>query len=265
MNNGKTIKFKAKILTYISECIMSAFDVYMEKIQSMLKIIQEKERENIFKASEIIAESLAKGGVLHVFGSSHSSLIAQEIFYRAGGLVPVNLIFELPLSLESATTSTWFERLEGYAKRILDKYQLAPNEVILIISTSGRNPVPIEMAMEAKKRGLKVIALTSLKYSKAVESRHSSGKKLFEIADIVIDNQTVPGDAIVEIEGVPPKVGPTSAVIGCAILHALIIRVVELLVEKEISPPIWVAANMPGGDEINAKYIEKYRARIRYL
>lgn len=244
---------------------MSSFDTYLETIQDMIKRFQEKERKNIFKAAEMIADSLAQGRVLHLFGSSHSLLIVEEIFYRAGGLVPINLISESPLTLESATKSTWFERLEGYAKRILDGYQIASGEIILIVSTSGRNPVPVEMALEAKKRGLRVIALTSLTYSKAVKSRHSSGKKLFEIADIVIDNGTIPGDAVLNIKGLPHKVGPTSGVMGCAILQALIARVVEILVEKGIKPPIWVAANMPGGDEANAKYIEKYRIRIKHL
>jgi uncharacterized phosphosugar-binding protein len=243
----------------------SGFDFYLEKIQSMIKEVQEKGRENIFKAAEVIAESLAKGGVLHVFGSSHSLILAEEIFYRAGGLASINLISAPGLRVEDGRVSTWLERQEGYAAQILDRYQTAPGEVMLIISTSGRNPVPIEMAIEAKKKGLNVIALTSLTYSKAVESRHSSGKKLFEVADTVIDNPTIPGDAVVEIEGVPNRVGPTSTVVGCAILQALAVRVVEIMAKKGLEPPVWLAANVPGGDEANVKYINKYRTKIRHL
>lgn len=243
----------------------SGFDLYLEKVQAMIKEIQEKERENISKAAEMIAGSLAKEGVLHIFGSSHSLILAEEIFYRAGGLASIDLISAPGMRVEDGRVSTWHERQEGYATQILDRYQITPGEVILVISTSGRNPVPIEMALEAKKRGLNVIALTSLTYSKAVESRHSSGKKLFEIADIVLDNLTIPGDAVVEIEGVPNKVGPTSTVVGCAILQALVVRVVEIMAEKGLESPVWLAANVPRGDEANAKYINKYKARIKHL
>jgi uncharacterized phosphosugar-binding protein len=244
----------------------SNYDLYLERVQSLIKEVQEKERENIFKAAEMIAESLARGELLHVFGCAHSALLAQEIFYRTAGLVQLDLISALPLILiESATDSTWFERLEGYAARILDKHPITPGEIMLIISTSGRNSVVVEMALEAKKRGLKVIALTSLAYSNAVKSRHSSGKKLFELADIVIDNHTIPGDAIIEIRGVSTKVGPTSLVVGSAILHALIVRVIEIMVEKGLQPLLWHAANMPGGDEYNTKYIKEYKAKIRHL
>ena len=243
----------------------SGFDFYLERVRSMIKEVQEGGRESIFKAAEVIAESLAKGKILHIFGSSHSLILAEEIFCRAGGLASIDLISAPGMRVEDGRVSTWHERQEGYATQILDRYQTALGEVMLIISTSGRNPVPIEMALEAKKRGLNVIALTSLTYSKAVESRHSSGKKLFEVADIVIDNGAIPGDAVVEIEGVPNKVGPTSAVVGCAILQALIVRVVEIMAEKGLEPPVWLASNVPGGDEANAKYINKYKARIRHL
>lgn len=110
-----------------------------------------------------------------------------------------------------------------------------------------------------------MIALTSLKYSKSVESRHSSGRKLYEIADVVIDNKTIPGDAVVKIKGAANKVGPTSAAVGCAILHVLTVKVVEIMIKKGLEPPIWLAANVPGGDEANAKYFEKYKTKIRYL
>ncbi|MBA7619525.1 hypothetical protein ES703_26864 [subsurface metagenome] len=243
----------------------SGFDFYLEEVRSMIKEAQERERENIFKAAEMIAESLANGGVLHAFGSSHSLILVKEIFYRAGGLAPINLISASGMRVEDGIASTWLERQEGYATRVLDKYQTTPGEVMLIVSTSGRNAVPIEMALEAKKRGLKLIALTSLTYSKSVESRHSSGKKLFEVADIVIDNGAIPGDAIVKVEGVPHKVGPASCVVGCAILQALVVRVVEIMAEKGLEPPVWLAANVPGGDEANTKYFNRYRARIRHL
>jgi len=213
----------------------------------------------------MIADCIAAGGLLHVFGCGHSQILAEEILYRAGGLVPVNAMLELPLSLQEASKSTFFERLEGYAKVIFDSYQTSPGEVIIIISTSGRNAVPVEMAMAANERGLKVVSLTSLAYSQGVNSRHPSGKKLYELDDVVLNNGAILGDAAIEVAGVSYKVGPTSAVVGIAILWALVVEVVNILVERGVEPPIWLAANVPGSDDVVADYIQEYRHRIKHL
>lgn len=238
---------------------------YLQGVQDKVQRVLNEEQGNIEKAADVISDSLNKGDLLHVFGSSHSLLLAKEIFYRAGGLVPIDLISEPPLTCENATQSTFFERFEGYAEEVLDKYPLKENEVFIDISTSGRNAVPIEMALGAKDRGLDVVAVTSLEYTKNVKSRHSSEKKLYEIADVVIDNKTESGDAIVEVEGVPNKMGPTSAAVGAAILHSLTIEVAEKMAEKGEEPPVWLAANVPGGDEANKEYISKFKQKIRHL
>jgi len=137
-----------------------------------------------------------------------------------------------------ATLSYEAERLEGYAKHILDYYNVSRKDILIIISNSGRNAVPIEMAMEAKKKGIKVVAITSLDYSKRVPSRHSSGKKLYEIADIVIDNCCPLGEGLVNVEGVPFKVGPSSTVTGTAIINAIMVQAAQNMVEKGVEPPV---------------------------
>lgn len=238
---------------------------YLDTTITKLQRVKETQLEAIQEAADMIADCIAAGGLLHVFGCGHSQILAEEIFYRAGGLVPINAMLELPLSLQEASKSTFFERLEGYARVIFDNYQTSPREVIIIISTSGRNAVPVEMAMAAKERGLKVISLTSLAYSQGVDSRHPSGKKLYELADIVLDNGAILGDAAIEVAGVPYKVGPTSAVVGIAILWALVIEVVNMLVERGVEPPVWLAANVPGGDDVVAEYMREYRHRIKHL
>ncbi|MGQ9494125.1 MAG: sugar isomerase domain-containing protein [Anaerolineae bacterium] len=243
-----------------------AFELYLDKIQVMLQDVREKQRLNILKAAEIIAQSVAQDGILHVFGTSHSQLLAQEIFYRAGCLVPTNVMVEPMLGLRKASENCyWYERQEAYGKIVFDSYRIEPGDVILVISTSGRNEVPVEVALQAKKRGLKVIALISQSYSASVEARHSSGKKLSHIADVVLDNGAVFGDAAIELEGISHKVGPTSGVIGAAILQALVVQVIQMLAEMGMEPPIWVSVNMPGGAEINAKHLEKYKGRIKHL
>lgn len=238
---------------------------YFDTTIAELQRAKETQLEEIQEAAAMIADCIAADGLLHVFGCGHSQILAEEILYRAGGLVPVNAMLELPLSLQEASKSTFFERLEGYAKVIFDSYQTSPGEVIIIISTSGRNAVPVEMAMAAKERGLKVVSLTSLAYSQGVNSRHPSGKKLYELADVVLDNGAILGDAAIEVAGVPYKVGPTSAVVGIAILWALVVEVVNILVERGVEPPIWLAANVPGGDDVVADYIQEYRHRIKHL
>lgn len=123
----------------------------------------------------------------------------------------------------------------------------------------------VEVALQAKKRGLKVIALVSLPYCASVEARHSSGQKLPDIADAVLDNGAVLGEAAIELEGIPYRVGATSGVIGAAILQALVVQVAETLAERNVEPPIWVSINLPGGTEINAKYLERYKGRVKHL
>jgi len=242
------------------------FELYLDRIQDIINDIREKQASNLLEAAEMIAASLGQGGVLHVFGTSHSQLLAQEIFYRAGCLAPTNAIIEPALGLRKASENCyWYERQEAYGKVVFDAYHMEPGDVIVVISTSGRNEVPVEVALQVKKRGLKVIALLSLPYSSHVEARHSSGKKLSDVADVILDNRATLGDAAIELEGIPCKVGPTSGVIGAVILQALVVQVTEALASKGVQPPIWVSINLPRGTEINAEYLERYKDRIKHL
>jgi len=238
---------------------------FIEKVE---KLIEQTKSQGpmIEKGAELIANSIKNDGVLHVFGCGHSQMYAEEIFYRAGGLVPVNPILEPSLSLRpSAPKSTWFERLEGYAAIILDNQEVRSDEVILIASTSGRNAVPVEMALEAKKRGLFVIALSSSYFSEGVESRHPSGKKLIDIADVVLDGNAPKGDAVMELTDIQTKFGPVSSIVGFTLIQALIVEVVNKLVQDGVTPPIWVSSNVDGGDEINREHIKKFKKRISCL
>jgi uncharacterized phosphosugar-binding protein len=157
------------------------------------------------------------------------------------------------------------ERLEGYAAMVIEQYDVRPEEIIIILSNSGRNAVPIEMAIQARKRGLKVVAITSLDFSRSVPSRHSSGKRLYELADVVIDNKVPVGDAAIGIEGIPQKMGPISTIINAVLMHAIIMRACQLMLEKGATPPVWMSANLEGGDEYNLQYTSKYKNRVKYL
>lgn len=239
---------------------------YFEQALAVLQRIQATQASQIDSVASTIFNFLKEGGVLHIFGTGHSSAVVQEAFHRAGGLVPVNPMLEPFLTpLVSPRKSGRLERIDEIAPVLLDYYDLRAGESLVVISNSGINPLPVEMAFQAKGRGLTVIAITSLAHSSLVPSRHRSGKKLSEIAHIVIDNCGQPGDGSLSFPGLPEKVGPTSALAGIFIINSLTCAIVQKYLENDLIPPILISANVPGGEEHNRKLEEKYRGRIKLL
>jgi uncharacterized phosphosugar-binding protein len=227
-------------------------NVYLDKALQTIQRIRETQSQAIETAADWIKQSLEEGGVLHVFGSGHSHTIGEDVFYRAGGLAPVDAILDVNLTMHgggSPTRGTQLERLEGYAKIILANYDLRKGEVLVVVSNSGINAVPIEVAMIGKELGLKIIALTNLGQSKAATSRHSSGKKLYELADLVIDNCIDAGDACVEIAPDLPKAASLSTLACSTIIQTIIAETAGRMYADGHNPPIWMSANVPGGDE----------------
>ncbi|SHK29239.1 Uncharacterized protein, contains SIS (Sugar ISomerase) phosphosugar binding domain [Anaerobranca californiensis DSM 14826] len=240
---------------------------YFYKIAEILEKVQETQGEKIYKAGLKIAETFEKGKSTFVFGCSHAGIIAEELFYRTGGLAIINPIFNptLMLNTRPVTLTTQMERINGFGKVILESSPIQKGDVLIIHSVSGRNSVPVEMAIEAKGKGIYVIAITNLTYSKNVSSRDKSNKKLYEVADLVIDNCGVYEDSVVEMQGLSQKVGPTSTIIGAVIGHSIVIETVSILLEKGITPPIFHSANVDGGDEFNQEILNKYQGLIHYL
>ena len=239
---------------------------YYDAVTRLLGEIHRSQAGAIDRATDLIFSSLATDGVLHLFGSGHSHLVAEEAFHRAGGLVPVNTMTEPFLTpLTPPRKSGRLERLSGIAAILLDYHEPRPGEVLLIVSNAGINPVPVELALEAKERALTVIAITSLHHARAVASRHASDKRLFEVADLVIDNCGEAGDGAVSFPGLVEKVGPTSLLAGAFIVNSIVCGVVERFLAKGLSPPVYLSANLPGGDEHNRRLEAKYRGRIRLL
>jgi uncharacterized phosphosugar-binding protein len=233
---------------------------YFETGMELLERLLDSQLNNIKQAAEIIAQGTAEGHTFYAWGGPHSSLPVQDIFWRAGGMAIVNPLFTPGLSLEVGPIylTSFFERAEGAGKAFFDGIGAEPGDVILLVSTSGRNSFPIEFASSAKEAGLKVIGMTSLTYSNAVSSRHPSGKKMYQYCDVVLDNLTVPGDASLEDPRLPQKVGPTSGWVGCFLLQALMAEVAEQLVEKGITPPIYYALNLDGQEDY-VQYLDELK------
>ena len=232
---------------------------YFSYAQLKLQEILEHEMPNIQKAADFVTESCKNGGKFYVFGSGHSHMVAEELYLRAGGLALVHGILPPELMLhEMPNKSTYLERVEGYSQALVELYRVEEKDTVMVISNSGRNAVPVEMCLAAKAKGAKVIAMTSMKLSSGCTSRHSSGKKMYEIADVTIDNCADPGDAGFPIEGLNSTIGPTSSVTGITIAQALVCQVVDNLVKAGIEPPVFKSSNVDGGDEHNNRMFDKY-------
>jgi len=236
------------------------FQHYLSAVRELIAVMAGNENDRIADVAEVLAASIANGGIVHVFGSGHSSLLAQEVFYRAGGLVPFNAMLDINLTIFGSGRATLLERLEGYGPSLLTNYEVHPGEVVIVISTSGINPVPIEVAETARARGATIVAVTSAAAYRDAASRHSSGHRLVDVADFVLDTHVPAGDAIEQVGEV--TVGATSTILGAALLNALVVATTERLIAEGHPVPAFVSQNVPGGDEHNAALIERYRPRI---
>jgi uncharacterized phosphosugar-binding protein len=214
----------------------------------------------------MVTEVIKNDGLVHVFGTGHSHMLVEEGLYRAGGLAPVNAILEPGLMLhEGATASTKLERLSGYSEVVAEKYRLEPRDLMIVVSNSGVNAAPVEMALRAKELGLKVVAICSLEYARAAALKPGVPAKLYEIADLTLDNLGEAGDAVVELNGWNLKVGPTSTVVGAALLNAVFVEAVSVLAAEGVEPPVYRSSNMPGAIEHNWALVERFRGRVRHL
>ncbi|MCR4426459.1 MAG: SIS domain-containing protein [Firmicutes bacterium] len=237
---------------------------YFDVIRSILNEVEASEGPALDRAAREIADRIASGKVLHFFAAGHSYMLGEELFYRAGGLAPVNVLFDPALMPHNgATKSSRLERLHGYSDVILDDAGLGKGDVMIVASTSGVNPVPVEMAQGARARGVFVIGLTSVAGSRATPLRGPGGQRLCDVADVVLDTHVPCGDAAVEVPGLDQRIAPVSTVIGASILNEVVVRVVRNLLDRGIAPPVFRSSNLPGGAEHNTELIDTYRARIR--
>lgn len=240
---------------------------YINITADMIKAAYEEQADVIAGAAACLAETVERKRNVFVFGCSHAGILAEEVFYRTGGLAVINPIFfpAMMLNTRPVTMTSSLERVPGIGRIIFEKNKIKKGDLLILHSVSGRNTVPVEMAITARESGVKTICITNISYSKAVTSRHPSGKRLYEVCDIVIDNKGEVGDAAVSIDGLPEKIGPTSTAVGAALINALVIDAVNKMIDDGIVPPVLMSANLDGGDEHNAKIFEEYKDNIFYM
>lgn len=231
------------------------------------KLFTELQRDNakvVEQCAVALKSCIDSGGLLYVFGAGHSSILAEEAFHRAGGLVPVYPILHDYLSPHTTPKiSGKLERLEGVAEILFARAKPKKGDVMMIASNSGINAVAIEMALECRKIGVLTIAFTSQAHSKSVTSRHSSGKRLFELCDIVIDNHCPAGDALVNFNGV--RAGAGSSIANCFLYNWIMTSACALWTNEGKTLPVYKSANTPGGDAHNELLEAPYRQRIPLL
>lgn len=240
---------------------------YIEEVIQLLHKVRATQRDAIERAAQVIADAIEADHLIYAFGATHAGILAQELFYRAGGLVPINPILPpgLTTDVRPSTLTSRLERMPGFGAQILAELPIEAGDVLIAHSVSGRNAAVVEIAQGARVRGAFVIALTSLEYSRSVQPRQPGMPRLFETADLVLDDGVPIGDALIELPGLPQKVGPASTITGATILNAIVVRAAEILLQRTGDPPIFMSANLDGGDAFNQRWLEHYRGRLTYL
>ncbi|MGW2740840.1 SIS domain-containing protein [Streptomyces sp. NPDC001450] len=242
-------------------------DLFFDAAIGLLQRVREEEAEAITAAGTLLADTVAAGGRLFAFGAGHSSLAAQDVVYRAGGLALMNLLAVpgvVGVDVTPATLGSALERVDGLASAVLDTSPLRAGDALVIISLSGRNALPVEMAQGARARGVQVIGVTSVAYATQTESRHSSGTFLKDHCDIVLDSKIAVGDAELTLDTIPAPFAPASTVVTTALMQAVMATTAATLADRGLEPPLLRSGNVDGGHDWNERVMTEYGDRIFY-
>ncbi|MFY4719119.1 SIS domain-containing protein [Streptomyces sp. LaBMicrA B280] len=242
-------------------------DLFFDAAINLLQRLREEEAEAIESAGALLADTVERGGRLFAFGAGHSSLAAQDVVYRAGGLALMNLLTVpgvVGVDVTPATLGSALERVDGLASAVLDTSPLRPGDALVIISLSGRNALPVEMAQRARALGIKVIGVTSVAYAAQTTSRHSSGTFLKDHCDLVLDSKIAVGDAELTLDTIPAPFAPASTVVTTALMQAVLATTAATLADHGIEPPLLRSGNVDGGHDWNNRVMDEYGDRIFY-
>jgi len=227
---------------------------YMDHIASLMEEVKRNDLPAIEQAATMVADTIMGGGIVQAFGCGHSRAAGMEISQRAGGLVPVKLLDE--------PSQGRYEKVPGVGTRYMTECDVRPGDLIIIISNSGGNPMPLEVAAFAKKVGCRVIAVTALDVSKAEKEKAPDKTRLYELADCVLDLHSCHGDAAFTVEGVPSKVLGTSSIMAALLLDSVMLEAMEIMVERGYEPPVLLSGNVEGGEEYGRRLMMKYLDRL---
>lgn len=235
---------------------------YLDKIKLLIDKMSIDQQDQLVTASKMVAEVIKNDGIIHTIGTGHSQMIGMEMFGRASNLANVNAIMDdMVLMSGGARRSGAMEQISGLAEILWNKYQFNKGDVLIVVSNSGRNALPLEMAMKAKKEGLSTIAITSLEQSKKYPSRHESGKKLYQVADLVIDNCVPSGDGVISVNDL--LIGPASSVLGIIIVNIISTEAIKINLDRGVDVSVFQSQNIDEAD--NDALYHKYESRVKHL
>lgn len=242
-----------------------AYRTYIRRVYDIVEEVLSTQGRQIDTAAQWMADTIAQRNIVHLFGSGHSHMVAEEVFHRSGSLLPLNPMLDPNLTLFGMVNATLLERTPGYGKVVVGTHDIREGEVVIVASNSGVNPVPIEVVLESRELGAKTIAITSEEHYRDAPSRHESGKRLADVADLTIDTRVPKGDALVSIPGLDTPAGGASTVIGVTIINALVVETASHLQQRGIKPPLIPTMNLPGGDAEMEALIEQWGDRLPLL
>ncbi|GGD78453.1 sugar isomerase domain-containing protein [Paenibacillus nasutitermitis] len=244
---------------------------YLAIVTEHLQKLHDEEMKSVMQAARIVADHVKQDKIVYAYGpGGHSNLGSQEIFFRAGGLMHISAILDEGTLLSGgALRSMAVERTPGYGNIVVQDYGLAKGDLLIIINAYGINSAVIDTALEARKRGVTTIGVTSVAHSRQTPAdhvaRHPSKQNLYELVDVVLDCKISVGDAVLDIEGLEQRVAALSTFANAYLLNAMVAETVNILVAEGIKPPIWMSGNAAGGDEWNKQFMERFKGRIKKL
>jgi uncharacterized phosphosugar-binding protein len=244
---------------------------YLQKITAHLEALHDQNKASILMAARMVADQIKHDNIVYAYGpGGHSNIGSQELFFRAGGLMHISaMLDEGTLLSGGALRSMAIERTPGYGTIVIEDYGLKEGDLLILINAYGINSAVIDAALEARRRGVKIVGVTSVRHAQATAAdhpaRHPSKKNLYEVVDVVLDSNIAIGDAVISIEGVESPVGSLSTFATTYLLNSMVIEAVQLLAQDGVQPPIWRSGNSPDGDASNARFIDRFKGRIKKL
>lgn len=239
---------------------------YLNRVRDILTFIETKQSERISTAAGKLAEVVRRGGIIYMFGTGHSHCAAEDLVYRAGGMAAMDLIYDPASAGEfGMVKSGYMERLAGVGHTMLRFSGISQKDALVVVSNSGLNNEPVEAALYGREMGIPVIAITSVSYSSSHRTRHSGGKKLMEVADVVIDTGVPFPDAMIKMDGLAQPMGGASTAVSIVVGHLLCLSIASLLLKQGAPPDVFFSGNMDGAEEHNLGLWKKYRGRVRIL